>query len=190
VDGKTLTLGVSGYLYRSAVLYHDDETETFWSQMTGEAVVGPLTGKRLSWMPSEVVTWKEWRTKHPETTVLKPVQPMGSYAETNRYYLLYRRGDRIWFPTGPNPIDKAYANKASVTIVRRDGKPRCYPHAALRDGENADDGWKVVKEGASVRVFDADGKQVPSMTAYWFAWCVFYPGGSVYAAKEGDAAGR
>ena len=46
-DCRTLTLGVSGYLYRSAVLYHDDETETFWSQMTGEAVVGPLSGRRV-----------------------------------------------------------------------------------------------------------------------------------------------
>ena len=95
MDGKTLTLGVSGYLYRSAVLFHDDETETFWSQMTGEAIVGPLTGKRLTWMPSEVMTWKEWRTKHPETTVLKPVRALGNYTETNRYYQLYRRGDRI-----------------------------------------------------------------------------------------------
>ena len=50
----------------------------------------------------------------------------------------------------------------------------------LAEGENEDGGWKAVKEGASVRVLDGDGKQVPSMTAYWFAWCAFYPGGSVY----------
>jgi hypothetical protein len=181
VEGRTLTFGVSGYLYRSAVLYHDDETETFWSQMTGEAVVGPLAGKRLLWMPSEVATWKEWRTKHPGTTVLKPPRPLGGYLETNRYYDLYRRGDRIWFPTGPNGIGRKYPNKASVTIVLRDGKPRCYPHPALAEGESGDDGWKVVKQGASVRVVDAAGRQVPSMTAYWFAWCAFYPGGSVYA---------
>ena len=29
MDGKTLTFGISGYLYRSAVLYYDHETETF-----------------------------------------------------------------------------------------------------------------------------------------------------------------
>ncbi len=181
MEGKTLTLGLSGYLYRSAVLYHDDETETFWSQMTGEGVVGPLAGKRLSWMPSEVTTWKEWRTKHPETTVLKPVRPLADYVETSRYYEMYRRGDAIWFPTGPNPIGKSYANKERVTIVLRDGKARCYPLPALVQGENKDDGWKVVRAGDAVRVLDADGKQVPSMTSYWFAWCAFYPDGNVYA---------
>ena len=171
---------MSGYLYRSAVLYHDDETETFWSQMTGEGVVGPLAGKRLSWMPSEVMTWKEWRKKHPETTVLQPARPFADYVRTNRDYDLYRRGDRIVFPTGPNPIAKTYRNKESVTVVRRDGKPRCYPLPLLREGENADGAWRVVRTGASVRVLDADGKQVPSMTAYWFAWCVFYPDGTVF----------
>lgn len=172
---------MSGYLYRSAVLYHDDETETFWSQMTGEAVVGPLAGKRLRWMPSEVTTWRAWRAKHPETTVLKPALPFAAYVETRRYYELYRSADRIWFPTGPHPIGRKYANKERVTIVLRDGKPRCYPLPALREGENADDGWKVVREGASVRVLDRDGKQVPSMTAYWFAWCAFHPDGTVFA---------
>lgn len=178
---------MSGYLYRSAVLYHDDETETFWSQMTGEGVVGPLAGKRLPWIPSEVVTFGEWRAKHPQTTVLKPVRPLASYLETNRYYELYRRGDRIWFPTGPNPIDRRYPNKERVTVVLRDGKARCYPLPALREGENADDGWKVERAGDSVRVLDAEGKQVPSMTAYWFAWCAFYPGGTVYAAPAPEA---
>ena len=123
------------------------------------------------------------------TTVLKPVHPLGGYLETTRYYESYRRGDRIWFPTGPNPIDKRYANKESVTVVRRDGKPRCYPHPALKEGVNEDDGWKVVKEGASVRVLDAEGRQVPSMTAYWFAWCVFYPGGNVVEPGKAGASG-
>lgn len=171
---------MSGYLYRSAVLYHDDETETFWSQMTGEGVVGPLAGKQLRWLPSEVMTWKEWREKHPDTTVLKPPQPLAYYVGTNRAYEKYRRDDRVWFPTGPREIDRRRANKEPVTIVLRDGKARCYPHKALREGDNADGGWKVVKKGASVRVLDADGKAVPSMTAYWFAWCAFYPDGTVY----------
>jgi hypothetical protein len=149
--------------------------------MTGEAVVGPLAGKRLSWMPSDVMTWKAWRGTHPETTVLKPVRPAAGYLDTNRHYDLYRRGDRIWFETGPNRIDRKYANKERVIIVFRDGKPRCYPMPALREGENADEGWRIVRTGNSARVLDAEGAQVPSMTAYWFAWCAFYPRGTVYA---------
>jgi len=66
------------------VLYHDDETETFWSQMTGGGVVGPLAGKQLRWLPSEVTSWKEWRAKHPDTTVLKPPRPLEAKRASRR----------------------------------------------------------------------------------------------------------
>ena len=60
-----MNFGISGYLYRSAVLYYDKETETFWEQMTGKAVIGPQTGRQLKWIPTTVTTWDKWRKKHP-----------------------------------------------------------------------------------------------------------------------------
>jgi len=75
------------------VLYYDRETETFWEQMTGKAVVGPQTGKRLEWIPSVVTTWKKWREAHPATTVLKPPHPVRAYKRTNANYKRYRQTD-------------------------------------------------------------------------------------------------
>ena len=162
------------------MLFFDDQTETFWSQMTGVALVGPLTGQRLKWIPSEVTTWRDWKARHPKTTILVPPRPMRAYRDTNRGYARYRARDRINFPTGPNPIDGRRGAKAPVTILLHDGRARCYPHDALKEGENRDGDLLLRKRGTAVRAFDQAGKEVSTMSAFWFAWCVFYPEGAVY----------
>ena len=166
------------------MLYYDRETETFWEQMTGKAVVGPQTGKRLEWIPSVVTTWKKWREAHPATTVLKPPRPPGAYKRTNASYKRYRQTDRAHWIDRTIKIGKQYRNKDSVTIVVRDGKARCYPHPVLETGVNEDGDLKVIRDGLSVRVEDKQGRHVPSMVSYWFAWCAYYPKGTVYEAKK------
>lgn len=183
MDGKTLRLGVSGYLYRNAVLYYDRQTESFWSQMTGEAVVGPWTGKRLKWLPSEVTTWADWKKKHPETTVLKPPRPIGTYSGVNAAYEHFRRRGKPMFPLGPVTIAPDYDAMDSVTIVVRDGKARCYPHPALPEGTIEDGDLRVTKKGISVTVTDAEGEPVPALSGFWYAWCSFYPDGTVWQPK-------
>lgn len=132
-------------------------------------------------MPSEVTTWKRWRAKHPGTTVLDPPLGAAAYAGTNAWYRKYRQTDRMMFPEGAAPIDARFRRKDNVTIAYVDGKPRCYPHPLLEEGETRDGDLVIVKEGISVRVLDAEGAPVPSMLAYWYAWCALYEGGTVYA---------
>lgn len=166
------------------MLYYDRETETFWEQMTGKAVVGPQTGKQLAWIPSVVTTWRKWRKEHPATTVLKPPHPVSAYKRTNQAYERYRRTDRARFLDPTIRVGKQYRNKASVTIVVRNGRARCYPHAALQEGVNMDGDLKVIKEGGTVRVRDEEGRDVPSLLSYWSAWCAFYPKGTVYEGAK------
>ena len=167
------------------MLYYDRETETFWEQMTGKAVVGPQTGKRLAWIPSVVTTWQKWRREHPATTVLKPPHPLGAYKRTNAGYRRYRQTDRARFlDSSVVQVGKQYKNKDSVTIVVRDGRARCYPHPSLQQGVNTDGDLNVIKDGRTVRVKDKEGREVPSLLSYWFAWCAYYPKGTVYTAKK------
>lgn len=72
VGGTELTFGTSGLLYRSNKLMFDERTKSLWSALDGRPVVGPLAGKelRLERLPVVTTTWGEWRTLHPETTVL------------------------------------------------------------------------------------------------------------------------
>ena len=72
VDGKTFTFGSSGLLYRSNKLMYDHQSESLWSNLTGEPVSGKLvdSGFKLKMLPLVVTTWEAWRELHPGTKVL------------------------------------------------------------------------------------------------------------------------
>ncbi len=88
---EPLVFGSSGLLYRSNKLMYDEETNSLWNQFTGRPVVGELTGSgiRLRVLPVVITRWEDWRTSHPDTTVLsldtgherdyRPGQPYGAY---------------------------------------------------------------------------------------------------------------
>ena len=59
VDGATLVM-------------YDERTRSFRSQAIAEAICGPMTGTRLSIVPSTLISWGEWRATHPDTAVLLP----------------------------------------------------------------------------------------------------------------------
>ncbi len=64
------TFGVSGKLWREALVMYDRETDTLWSQIDGRAIRGDRKGQRLEVYPSVMMTWKEWVKRYPETQVL------------------------------------------------------------------------------------------------------------------------
>src|SRR5262252_9127739 len=48
----------------------DEETGTYWQQISGVAVAGPLAGRRLTLVPSDELTFALWKTENPQGTVL------------------------------------------------------------------------------------------------------------------------
>jgi Protein of unknown function (DUF3179) len=70
VGERTLTFGVSGYLYRANLMLFDRETGSMWSQLVGGAVTGRMRGTALRRVPFVHQTWERWRREHPETLVL------------------------------------------------------------------------------------------------------------------------
>ena len=64
--------GVSGLLYNSNVLMYDrgGQPESLWSQVLGAGVSGPAAGKRLTALPVELTTWRDWSERYPQTSVL------------------------------------------------------------------------------------------------------------------------
>ena len=72
INGEPTTFGTSGLLYRSNKLMYDRATNSLWSQLLGEPVIGPLadSGIKLDLFPVLITTWEEWVAEHPDTTVL------------------------------------------------------------------------------------------------------------------------
>jgi hypothetical protein len=70
LDGRVLDFGTTGNLRHSDLVMWDRQTESWWQQITGEAIVGELTGKRLTFLPAAIVSWREFKATHPHGQVL------------------------------------------------------------------------------------------------------------------------
>ena len=71
LDGKKLSFGVSGKLWKNVLIMYDRQTDTLWSHLTGEGLIGPLKGKRLKTFPAAMMRYAEWTQLYPDTLVLK-----------------------------------------------------------------------------------------------------------------------
>jgi hypothetical protein len=70
VSGRTLEFGVSGFLRNSDLVMFDRQTESWWQQVTGEALVGDFTGTRLELLASSIVAWSDFKAAFPDGKVL------------------------------------------------------------------------------------------------------------------------
>jgi hypothetical protein len=70
LDGRALRFGTTGNLRNSDLVMWDRQTQSWWQQIGGEAVVGELTGKKLSAIPSEVLSWRDFKRRYPNGDVL------------------------------------------------------------------------------------------------------------------------
>lgn len=70
VDGRELHFRLVGINHQN-FLMADDETGSWWQQITGESIRGPLRGKRLDRIDSDEVTLGVWRAEQPRSTVVR-----------------------------------------------------------------------------------------------------------------------
>jgi hypothetical protein len=65
-----LDFGTTGRLRYSNLVMYDRQTETWWQQATGVAIVGQLTGSQLTFLPTSIISWNQARQTYPEAKVL------------------------------------------------------------------------------------------------------------------------
>jgi hypothetical protein len=70
VGEATLFFGTTGNLRNSDLIMWDDQTQSWWQQFTGEAIVGRYTGEMLSILPSQVVGFRQFTEQFPQGMVL------------------------------------------------------------------------------------------------------------------------
>lgn len=72
-DRKTsegvLDFGIAGTLWNDNMVMYDSKTNSLWSQIKGEAMSGRMKGESLKRISSDIMSWREWKKKYPETTV-------------------------------------------------------------------------------------------------------------------------
>ncbi|MEM1287650.1 MAG: DUF3179 domain-containing protein [Pseudomonadota bacterium] len=124
VDGTNHVMGTSGFLYRSNKLMYDLETQSLWSTMRGEPVVGPLVdqGIKMEFEPVITTTWGEWKRRHPDTTVLSlNTGHSRDYGEGVAYRAYFATDDLMFnTPFEAENLD----NKQEVLGLRFPGAPQ------------------------------------------------------------------
>jgi hypothetical protein len=71
IDGTAETFRLVGMDHFNA-MFEDSRTKSWWRQVNGEAITGPLKGKQLEEIPSEQMTLKAWLVQHPDSYILQP----------------------------------------------------------------------------------------------------------------------
>ena len=111
---------------------YDHQTNSLWNHLRGEPVVGPLarTGVRLTVLPVVVTSWREWRTEHPDTTVLDINTGHARDYAPGRPYGRYFASPDTMFPVSPR--SDQLRTKDLVFAVRLGAAHKVYPLDTLR----------------------------------------------------------
>ncbi|MBX2962922.1 MAG: DUF3179 domain-containing protein [Cyclobacteriaceae bacterium] len=71
VNGKLDDFRLVGMDHFNA-MFEDATTKSWWRQVTGEAIAGPLAGQTLSEFPTHQMSLRSWLSLHPDSKVMQP----------------------------------------------------------------------------------------------------------------------
>lgn len=132
---RLLNFGVSGMLRKSDMVMFDTETETWWQQLTGEALVGEFAGAELLVIPSLIVSVEEFTRRYPDGKILSRrtgfAEAEGSYGRNP--YPGYEDIENSPYEDffDKNKVDKRLPPMERVVDVESRGKRKIYPFSFL-----------------------------------------------------------
>ena len=85
LDGVVFDFGTSGRLRNSDLIMWDRQTESWWQQLTGEAIIGQMAGRKLTFLPAPIVSWADFKGAHPLGQVLSKDTGFGRAYGRNPY---------------------------------------------------------------------------------------------------------
>ena len=129
LDGVVYDFGTSGNLRNSDLIMWDRQTESWWQQFTGEAIVGQLTGRTLPMLPASIISYESFKSAYPDGDVLSRntghsreygSNPYGGYDEIDRPPFLY-----------DGELDGRLQPKERVVAVTQNGVDVAFPFSLL-----------------------------------------------------------
>ncbi|CAN5818568.1 DUF3179 domain-containing protein [soil metagenome] len=132
---RLLTFEVSGMLRHSDMVMFDRQTETWWQQLTGDGLVGELTGAELAVIPSLVISVEEYFQRYPKGQILS--RETGLAGAEKRYgqnpYDGYDTACGAPYDAffDPARVDKRLPPMERVVDVESKGKRKVYPFSAI-----------------------------------------------------------
>lgn len=188
VGGERVEFGTSGKLWNSNLVMYDRKTDSLWSQVLGEAIVGEATGARLSVIPSDIMRFAAFKALYPKGEALSrktgSVRPYGTdpygsyYTMPGTYFPLTNKDDRL-------------PDKEFVLGIVVNGRAKAYSEVAVKRAGEVEDSFQgktiIARYDAGkgvVRLFEkgAGGalSRLETVGAFWFSWASAHPGTALY----------
>jgi hypothetical protein len=206
VADRELTFYICGKLWVGSAVLMDVETRSEWSQVLGRAMKGPLQDTRLAVLPSAIMTWRQWKEDHPDTSV-------SVLGRTSQKYRPTIYADQSLFVVGLRDNDKAVSytfeqlneeraindslNSQPVLVGFDPVASGAFAYSRVVDGEILN--FEIVEDGQLVgggsrwsrttgKALDGpwQGKRLkplPLLTCYRDAWERFYPHSRWWGAR-------
>lgn len=183
VKGERVEFGTSGKLWNSNLVMYDRKTDSLWSQILGEAIVGELTGTRLKVLPSDMMRYENFKKIYPKGQVLSKETGATRFYGQDPYGDYYT-SPGTYFPVGKK--DDRLAEKDFVLGIVVNNKAKAYlPEAVKKVGTIEDRfGDKVIvakyeKDIDAVRLFEkkpnGELERINPFGSFWFSWVAAHP---------------
>lgn len=136
---RVFTLEPSGGLKNSSLIIQDQETDSYWSIMTGTVLAGEMKGTKMVELPiGEKMQWKDWQEKYPATKVLS----IEGREDTKPGYQRYFASDMGF--RNSTASDTRLATKAPIFAFHYQGKSYAVAHKDFSGGKTFTIGNKQI----------------------------------------------
>jgi len=126
VDGRALRFRLFGINNQNFIM-RDEETGSWWQQVTGEAIHGKLKGRRLEPVHHDEISFRIWRAERPMGRVLKPDPAFAADYEDWNWEKQMKKVRTV----RPKGKDDPLEPRAVVVGVRVGDRARAYPFPLL-----------------------------------------------------------
>lgn len=152
VAGEPTTFGTTGKLHYSDLVMYDRTTESWWQQLTGEAIAGERVGTQLKFLASQVVAFKDFKSQYPDGKVLSRETGIQRTYGANPYVGYDAVDNSPFLYQGPPTPNVLKPTDRVVTLVVGDSAIT-YPYRVLADKHVIND----AVAGQEIAVFWAGG---------------------------------
>jgi hypothetical protein len=136
----------------------DLETGSWWQQVTGEAIQGPLKGQRLETVFHDELTFGLWKHEQPDGRVLRPneeIAKAGKYAPAN-----WEQGMTARPVTTSFAFDRSIEPRTLIIGVEINDVSKAYPFTAVLKQQ------LILDDIAGTPIFLVLGEDKTSVRAY------------------------
>jgi hypothetical protein len=175
IAGVEVEFGTSGKLYNSNLVMYDRKTDSYWTQIGGQAIIGPLTGEKLKPVSIDII---EWQNVDPDAEVLS--KDTGYIRDYGRDpYGSYYIDNTIMFPVENE--DNSIHLKTVIFGIEINGTYKAYKESDLIESPVIEDTVnnvtiKLVREDSGIiTITTVSGEEIVKERDFWFAWHAFHP---------------